>query len=217
MKLLATGNTAEVFEYETGKVLKLYKKDYPLEYIQMEFRNSKIMNKSPVKTPFVYKIVQSGERHGIVFEKIKGQDLYAEYFGSSQDEESVNRLMFDLSQIQKKLSNFTTTEGISYKDFLGVFGYDASHLPDGNFVCHGDLHPGNIIRTTDNQLYLIDFMNVCRGPKEYDVARTIFLLTEHKPNPEAVQEAYLKLMDMTYEQISIYLEAIKYCRKKEMQ
>lgn len=216
MKLLATGNTAEVFDYETEKVLKLYKDGYPLEYIKMEFENTKIMNKSPVKTPVVYEIVEYNGRHGIVFEKIEGQDLYTEYFNSSQDEQSGNRLLSDLSKIQKTLLNFTTSQGISYKDFLNVFGYDASHLPDGNFVCHGDLHPGNIIRTQDNQLFLIDFMNVCRGPKEYDVARTIFLITEHNPNPEAVQDEYLKLMNMTYDQIAIYLEAIKDCRKKEM-
>ena len=31
MKLIATGNTAEVFEYKEDKVLKLFKAGYPLE------------------------------------------------------------------------------------------------------------------------------------------------------------------------------------------
>ena len=36
MKLIATGNTAEVFEYEEDKVLKLFKAGYPLEQIQRD-------------------------------------------------------------------------------------------------------------------------------------------------------------------------------------
>ena len=46
MKLIATGNTAEVFEYEEDKVLKLFKAGYPLEQIQREFNNTVIMNRT---------------------------------------------------------------------------------------------------------------------------------------------------------------------------
>ena len=46
MKLIAIGNTAEVFEYEEDKVLKLFKAGYPLEQIQREFNNTVIMNRT---------------------------------------------------------------------------------------------------------------------------------------------------------------------------
>ena len=36
MKLIAIGNTAEVFEYEEDKVLKLFKAGYQLEQIQRD-------------------------------------------------------------------------------------------------------------------------------------------------------------------------------------
>lgn len=217
MNLIATGNTAEVFEYGEDKVLKLFKAGYPLEYIKMEFNNTVIMNKSPILTPKVYEIVEVDGRHGIVFQKISGTDLYAEFFKNPEDAEAGMRMLSDLAGIQKKLSSFETTEGISYKDFLRNFGYpDADKLPDGNAVCHGDLHPGNIIRTPDNQLYLIDFMNVCHGPKEYDVARTVVLITENNPNAEVTRDAYLQMIGMTWEQIEPFVTGIKWCRNKEM-
>lgn len=78
------------------------------------------------------------------------------------------------------------------------------------------MHPGNIIRTQKNELYLIDFMNVCRGPKEYDVARTYVLLTENNPAAEAVGKKYLELMEMSFLQIEPFLDAVQFCRKKEM-
>ena len=215
MKLIATGNTAEVFEYEEDKVLKLFKAGYPLEQIQREFNNTVIMNRTCVHTPKTFEIVEHEGRHGIVFQKIIGVDLLSEYLKNPSDEKVAAEILVNLSDIQKKVLLEETTEGISYKNYLDWFGYDASNLPDGNFICHGDLHPGNIIRTKDGELCLIDFMNVCRGPKEYDVARTYVLLTENNPEAKAVGKNYLELMEMSFLQIEPFLGAIQFCRRKE--
>jgi aminoglycoside phosphotransferase (APT) family kinase protein len=48
-------------------------------------------------------------------------------------------------------------------------------LPDGTAVCHGDMHPGNVIRALDGPV-VIDWMTARAGPPEADVARTLFLL-----------------------------------------
>lgn len=215
MKLIAKGNTAEVFEYGEDKVLKLFKPGYPVEQIQREFNNTVIMNRICVHTPKTFEIVEHEGRHGIVFQKIIGVDLFSEYLKNPSDEKVAAEILVDLTDIQKKVLLEKTEEGISYKIYLEWFGYDASNLPDGNFICHGDLHPGNIIRTKDGELCLIDFMNVCRGPKEYDVARTYVLLTENNPEAKAVGKKYLELMEMSFLQIEPFLGAIQFCRKKE--
>ena len=215
MKLIAKGNTAEVFEYEEDKVLKLFKPGYPVEQIQREFNNTVIMNRICVHTPKAFEIVEHAGRHGIVFQKLVGVDLFSEYLKNPSDEKVAVEILVDLTDIQKKVLLEKTEEGISYKIYLEWFGYDASNLPDGNFICHGDLHPGNIIRTKDGELCLIDFMNVCRGPKEYDVARTYVLLTENNPEAKAVGKKYLELMEMSFLQIEPFLGAIQFCRKKE--
>ena len=215
MKLIAIGNTAEVFEYKEDKVLKLFKAGYPLEQIQREFNNTLIINRTCVHTPKTFEIVEHEGRHGIIFQKIIGVDLLSEYLKNPSDEKVAAEILVDLTDIQKKVLSEETTEGISYKNFLDWFGYDGSNLPDGNFICHGDLHPGNIIRTKDGELFLIDFMNVCRGPKEYDVARTYVLLTENNPAAKAVGKKYLELMEMSFLQIEPFLGAIQFCRRKE--
>ena len=58
-------------------------------------------------------------------------------------------------------------------------------------------------------------MNVCRGPKEYDVARTYVLLTENNTEAKAVGKKYLELMEMSFLQIEPFLGAIQFCRRKE--
>lgn len=215
MKLIAKGNTAEIFEYGEDKVLKLFKPGYPVEQIQREFNNTVIMNRICVHTPKAFEIVEQEGRYGIVFQKVLGTDLFSEYLKNPSDEKIASGILTDLSNIQKKVLSEKTEEGISYKNYLEWFGYDASFLPDGNFICHGDLHPGNIIRTQKNELYLIDFMNVCRGPKEYDVARTYVLLTENNPAAESIGQTYLELMEMSFSQIEPFLDAVQFCRKKE--
>lgn len=41
-------------------------------------------------------------------------------------------------------------------------------LPPGPI--HGDAHPGNVMRSTDGNLYLIDFEDFAYGPREWDAA-----------------------------------------------
>jgi aminoglycoside phosphotransferase (APT) family kinase protein len=48
-------------------------------------------------------------------------------------------------------------------------------LADGSAVCHGDMHPGNVIMTRDGPK-VIDWMTATAGPPEADIARTEFLL-----------------------------------------
>lgn len=111
-----------------------------------------------------------------------------------------------------------STELVSYKDFLigslsgkavmdDTLAEQILALPEGNCVCHGDFHPGNIILRTDGTAVVIDFMNACRGRWEYDVVCTYFLLKEYNENiadglgGTPIAEIYLEHMNVCYEDI----------------
>ena len=49
--------------------------------------------------------------------------------------------------------------------------------PRHNKVCHGDLHPSNIIITADGSEYIIDWAHVTQGNGAADAARVYLLLT----------------------------------------
>ena len=76
-KLLGKGNTAEVWEYETGEICKLLFEGYPHEYIRLEFENAKEMykNKYKINIPKPFQIATIERREGIVYEKIEGKTL----------------------------------------------------------------------------------------------------------------------------------------------
>jgi aminoglycoside phosphotransferase (APT) family kinase protein len=55
-------------------------------------------------------------------------------------------------------------------------------LPDGVSLCHGDLHPGNVLLTED-RIAVIDWPGATRGVPEADHARTRLLLRWADPVP----------------------------------
>jgi aminoglycoside phosphotransferase (APT) family kinase protein len=50
-------------------------------------------------------------------------------------------------------------------------------LPDGSAVCHGDMHPGNVLLTPTGPV-VIDWLTAGCGPPAADVARTLLLLRD---------------------------------------
>jgi streptomycin 6-kinase len=56
-------------------------------------------------------------------------------------------------------------------------------LPAGDRLCHGDLHPGNTVVTSDGAS-IIDWPTATRGVPAADFARTLLLLRQADPLPE---------------------------------
>ncbi len=56
-------------------------------------------------------------------------------------------------------------------------------LPDGDRICHGDYHPGNVLVAAD-RVAVIDWPNATRGVPEADHARTMLLLRRAHPLPD---------------------------------
>jgi Ser/Thr protein kinase RdoA (MazF antagonist) len=84
-------------------------------------------------------------------------------------------------------------------------------LPDGGVVCHGDMHPGNVIMAAAGPT-VIDWMTATSGPAEADVARTQFLLLGSD-----VPDAYPRLQSFLIERLrrrfaSSYLKAYRRTR-----
>ena len=235
MKQIAIGNTAEVYDYQEGKILKLFKSGYLVDDIHREFNNSALVNKFGIPSPKAYEILPNvmDGRTGIVYEKIDGQDLLQEVMGNIQNQEYVLQRIESLASIHKDFINHTSTDCISYKDYLNFFGYpNTASLPDGDFLCHGDFHFANLLRSQQNpeKICVIDFMNLCHGPKEYDVARAYVLLTEDVFGPDIAPEIrkmlmqakqlsgqiYLNKMGYSLKDIEQFIPAVEFCRKKEM-
>lgn len=234
MRLIGKGNTAEVFEYGEGKAYKLFYKGYPKSAIECEYANAKAMQQFELPLPHCYEMVECEGRIGIVYDKVCGKTAL-EYFLGKNDIEAMIHMM---AKVHKQILQNHTHEVKSYKKSLiqMVEWKDADNkvliqkimeLPDGDALCHGDYHPGNLLVNDQGKPTVIDFMNVCCGPWQYDVARSYFLISqgevdENIPDLEMIiqmqkeiAKCYLKEMNLSYEEISCFIEVIEACRKYE--
>ena len=228
-KIIGRGNTACVYEWEEGKVLKLFNQGYPDEAIEKEFHNAKAIADLDFAKPNVYEIISYEGKKGIIYDKVEGESLL-DWVMKTGDIEKCALYMSTLHKaiIKNKVSNLP-----NYKDFLKSNITKApltidkqnemlqmiNNLEDGDALCHGDFHPGNILLSGE-KAFVIDFMNVCCGNYLYDIARTVYLI-EFTPVPadavdkdlllhfkKTLSDTYLIQMNVTREMIQDYLYVI---------
>ncbi len=76
LKKIAEGREAEVFEYGEGRVLRLFRGDRPLEHTQAPAATLQTAAAAGVRVPAVYGVETVDGRHGMVLERIDGDDLF---------------------------------------------------------------------------------------------------------------------------------------------
>ena len=151
----------------------------------------------------------------------------------------VNFLVNQIADLHKKILEYNTCEVMSYKEFLQLcigekinlnadIYNEIAALSNGNCLCHGDYHPGNVLVDTNGKVLVIDFMNVCHGPWQYDVARTYVLISEGDISKEIhnreelvymqkqIADIYLKKLNVSYNEIREYVSIIQKCRQYEL-
>lgn len=229
-KIIGVGNTATVYEWEEGKVLKLFYQGYPKEAVEREFNNAKAIRNMDFLKAKAYEISLLEERMGIVYDRVEGESLLDWVMRTGDVQEcAVYMAKLHKAIVKNRISNVP-----NYKEFLkcNIVNSISANLKkreevlqmldkllDGNTLCHGDFHPGNIL-ISDGHTIVIDFMNVCHGDFLYDVARTVFLV-EYTPVPievddremflrlkKTLADLYLVQMDVTREMIQDYLSVI---------
>jgi len=182
-KLLAEGRTAEVFQLGERKILKLFKSFMPKESAETEYNISlNLMNQLTI-VPKVYDFVMIENRYGIIYEKISGEPMMVKISKKPWTvKKEAKRLAKLHTLIHKETnlelpSNITTLKNqISYTDLLQedvkikLSNYiDTLEVKDK--LCHGDLHPDNVLITEEESL-IIDWMTATKGNPLADVART---------------------------------------------
>jgi len=237
LELIGTGNTAQVYNWEENKVLKLFYEGYPTSAVEKEYTNALLVKEMDFSKPIVYEIIMYEGRQGIIYEKIYGETLLDWFFKTGD----LDNCALYMSVLHKRLLKLQQNNLPGYKEFLEYHIRNSGKLetlekekvlcilkglPEGNTLCHGDFYPGNILMCgTEN--YVIDFMNLCKGNYLYDIARTVYLVgytpvSEEEPNREYIlnakrilTETYLSYMGVTLETIRDYLTVIKAARGSE--
>jgi uncharacterized protein (TIGR02172 family) len=236
--LIGKGNTADVYEMDNNKVIKLFNTGYPLDDVRSEFENSKLVNMLDVSIVKSYELVSYNGRYGIIYERIDGESM----LDLACNAKDFEKYAITLALLHKKILSRKLQSAVSLKLILKKSIVDTDKLsmqckskliktlealPDGDCFCHGDFHFGNIIVSQENY-FVIDYMNVCRGHEYGDIARTVYYIEMTPVPPEFHDEErilyikkratdiYLKEMGVTKECLSDWLMIINAARLSEL-
>jgi uncharacterized protein (TIGR02172 family) len=185
---IAEGRTAEIYEWNNGYILKLYRDWCPAHWVEHESEVAHAITEAGIPAPAVGEIVEVNHRRGIIYEKVSGfsmlQDMNAHPW-------TIFRHARALAKLQIKINQLSIPGLWSYKEGLLYSIRRTPHLDDnlrekvlglldtfgnGEKVCHGDFHPGNVL-LTEKGAVVIDWMTASSGNPWADVARTSMILT----------------------------------------
>jgi len=185
---IALGRTSEIYDWKDGTILKLYYDWCPPSWLEHEVRVAQVIVAAGIPTPAFGETVEVNGRRGIVYERVQGvsmlQDLNTHPW-------TIFRHVRALAELQMQYQQICVPGLIPYRASLRYSINNAPQLsdderaralnlletlPDGDGLCHGDFHPGNIIISPCGPI-VIDWMTAVSGSPWADVARTCLLLT----------------------------------------
>lgn len=159
---LGEGGSSTSYAKKVGAnlVLKLNKKDIPVEVVEKEYLASKAFNEAGFPSPVIYDFVTDGERFGYTSQRVNGKLSFARML--SQEPDSHERLARRFAALARELHDTAadTAKMDSARELLLNRIGDMSYLPedvanevrkslssinDDKTCLHGDLNPGNLI------------------------------------------------------------------------
>jgi len=183
---IGLGRTAEVYAWGDHEILKLYLANMPPEWVYHEARIGHIVAEAGLHAPAIGDTVEVGGRLGILYERIDGPSMLD---ALAHQPWRLFRLARQFAQVHATMHGCVRPELPSQRQSLSRAIVHAPRLddmvrhralavldqmPEGESVCHGDYHPGNIILSPRGPI-VIDWMTAGHGNAGADVARTVLL------------------------------------------
>ncbi|MEO6602673.1 MAG: phosphotransferase [Polyangiaceae bacterium] len=180
--LIGEGRTAQVFHWAEGQAVKLFRAEFAWRAAG-EVNAAKTAHAAGARTPAVLAVVEVRERTGIVFEYVEGPSLMRMLSAKPWHLRRGARALAELHasihgcsapnlprQADSLRPLIETAEGLSRRQRDAALSA-VERLPEGDTLCHGDLHPGNVIDGGDG-LVAIDWATAARGDPLVDMSVT---------------------------------------------
>lgn len=210
---IARGRTADVFAWGEGQILKLFHDWFSLENIEYELKIARAVHASGVKTPAAVELVQVQGRNGLIYERVAGRSMLEVFQQKPWKVFQLGRTLAEL-HAQMHECDFNADVPAQRKklqhrikdaDALPVYLKPKlmtmlEALPEGDRVCHGDLHPGNVLMNGSDAT-VIDWIDASRGEPLADLARTSVIIlgaTASSQIPNPVLKVFVRVFHAAY-------------------
>lgn len=200
--LIATGNTANLYLWN-NKVVKIFKENLPSTESFYEAKKQEYAFSCGLNVPKVLEVRKINGKQAIIMEFINGETLGHHLLKNlNRAERYINVLVTNQkiihevkvesddiermdSKVHRKIESATSLNQRQKQALLSKLN-SLKYVPR---LCHGDLHPFNLIINQD-VVSIIDWVDASAGDIRADVCRTYLLLSQHSID---LAELYLQL------------------------
>jgi hypothetical protein len=195
LRLIGQGREAEVFECRDGRVLKLLRAHGPSTGLAFEIAALGAARSAGVSVPVAFEEVAIDGRMGLMMERLEGADLFTiigqkpwlvfrsgRITGEIHARINAARAPASLPAVRDVVNRGLARLALSEPMLAERIGRILTHLPDGDALCHGDFHPGQLMSSGDRYA-AFDWSGAKRGDPLFDYARTRVLLSIGEPPP----------------------------------
>jgi Ser/Thr protein kinase RdoA (MazF antagonist) len=187
MRKIGEGREAEILEWDASHVLRLMRDPHAASRLARERSALVAAREGGAPAPAVGDLVTIDGRPGLVMERVRGNDLISDVArrpwtivaasgALGRAHAAVHAIRAPATLVETRAM---VSDRIKDADLPPACASVASRaldaLADGDRLCHGDFHPGNVL-VSGNHVTVIDWTNASRGAADADVARTLLML-----------------------------------------
>lgn len=187
-ELVARGTRSSIRAYGPGAVVKIPHRSTPDEWIEWEAQYADDARALGAPAPRLLGIERLSGRPASVWEHIRGYSMWQRVVERPADSRELGRILADvqcaLLQLLPPVSLPRQRDRIVAKIRISAGTIDASLIRALDLIpaeagpsrlCHGDLHPSNVILSNDGPV-IVDWFDASRGDPIADIARTSMTL-----------------------------------------
>ena len=189
LQRIAEGREAEIFAWEPGVVLKLFRDDpWAAKRRDTEMAAMSAVSGAAGPMPAALGTVEVDRRPGLLVERVEGIDMLTRIGKQPWSVVSAGGAMANvhaavhraqasssLETLHNRLERQIKLVATQRADIADRGLRALESLPQGDRLLHGDFHPGNIILSPRGPI-VIDWPNATRGDPAADVARTLLMM-----------------------------------------
>jgi len=192
---VARGSRSTVRAFGRGAVIKVPDADTPVEWILAEAEHVEAVRAAGAPAPRLLGIEEIAGRAATVWERVDGTSMWARVIERPDLCGQMGRLLADVQlelfglvppvtlptqrdRLRSKIRRAAATVDPSLSRALDLLPPPAEPLR----LCHGDMHPSNVLLAADGPI-VVDWFDASRGDPVADIARSSLLLGDGKHTP----------------------------------
>jgi thiamine kinase len=186
--VVAHGSRSRVHAYGRGAVVKVPKATTPDSWIVAEAEYVEAVRAVGAPAPSLLGIETISGRQASVWERARGTSMWQHVIERPDRSAEMGRLLADVQQalfelvppvtFPRQLDRLTSKIRWSAANVDATLALALDLLPEEAGtprLCHGDLHPSNVILSDDGPV-IVDWFDASRGDRVADVARSLLTL-----------------------------------------